>query len=647
VQSVVSYLQQTGFTNVQATSNNLFVTGNATAAQADTAFNTTLQSWSVKGNTLYANSTAAQVPSNLGDTVLSVLGLNNAAVMHGGTQPSDTVPNYLESYTPEGFWKAYDAGSTPTGSKTAVAIFGSGDMTSVVQDLRTEEAADKLPQVPETTVYSGIVSPQVGDDPDEWDMDTQFSTGMAGGVSKLYIYSSTTLTDSDLALSFNHFASDDLAKAGSASFGECEYQAYLDGAMVAWDQIFAEAAAQGQTVFASAGDTGGFCPVAPNNGVPAGVPDTNYPSSSPYVVSVGGTSLFTNSDGSYNNEIAWVAGGGGPSIFEYQPFWQNGIAPPTSETCVEVVACLGKTTPDIAMDADPESGANVYISGQPEGVGGTSLASPLALGVWARLESAHKNAIGFAAPALYGKNGSAGFHDITVGDTGPYPATPGYDLATGLGTFDVSAMNGLFTSTSSGSGSGTTPTLASPACTAFTDPSGDSAPPASTDSGASLDILAGGFSTNGSTLSASLLVRNLLGGPGGTPGIAGDGNVWYITWTFKGTEYFLSAEEPGTTVNTSDPTALPVDYSYGTVGKLATGGTQFNSGGSATGTLDTATNTITITAPLADLGGPASGASLTATGALTYASVGTPAGGLLESADGAGPGSSYTIGKSC
>jgi pseudomonalisin/xanthomonalisin len=96
------------------------------------------------------------------------------------------------------------------------------------------------------------------------------------------------------------------------------------------------------------------------------------------------------------------------------------------------------------MDADPNSGANVYISGQPTGVGGTSLSSPLTLGVWARLESAHGNTLGFAGPLLYAAAGGPAFHDIVLGDTGPYPATPGYDLATGNGTFDVAkAVNSI------------------------------------------------------------------------------------------------------------------------------------------------------------------------------------------------------------
>jgi subtilase family serine protease len=77
--------------------------------------------------------------------------------------------------------------------------------------------------------------------------------------------------------------------------------------MLADDNAFEEAAAQGQTVFNSAGDTGGFCPVGvAENGVPAGVPDVNYPASSPWVVPVGGTTLITSSTGAYSEEIAWL-----------------------------------------------------------------------------------------------------------------------------------------------------------------------------------------------------------------------------------------------------------------------------------------------------------------------------------------------------
>jgi pseudomonalisin/xanthomonalisin len=97
--------------------------------------------------------------------------------------------------------------------------------------------------------------------------------------------------------------------------------------------------------------------------------------------------------------------------------------------------------PDIAMDADAILSPGAYFDGgTPNAQGGTSLASPLALGSWARFESGHGNKLGFAEPLLYAAAGSPGFHDITEGDCEPYPATTGYDFCTGLGSFDVAQM---------------------------------------------------------------------------------------------------------------------------------------------------------------------------------------------------------------
>ncbi|WP_054969345.1 S53 family peptidase [Alicyclobacillus ferrooxydans] len=446
VNAVTSYLNDCGFTNIQVSPNNLLVTASGTAAQVESAFNTKLEQYQLNGQIVYYNTTGAMVPAALANIVGSVLGVNDvvaaASPMQKPSPPSSSgsgsgstvsLPNYPTSYNPQGFQKAYDVGRTPTGGKTNIAIFAEGDLSGVVKDLRTEEKANGLPQVPYSIIQTGIASSDTSG-ADEWDLDTQYSTGMAQNVNHLYIYDATSLTDSDIALEFNKFVTDDLAKAGSASFGEDESFPYLDGAMLVDDEIFAEAAAQGQTVFASSGDTGGFSTVTPTNGVPAGIPDVEYPAASPYVVAVGGTTLITNSDGSYNEELAWLAGGGGQSYWESAPYWQNGVVPTST---------VGKGVPDIAMDADPNSGANVYINGTPTVVGGTSLASPLALGVWARLESSHGNHLGFAAPLLYAQYGTAGFHDITLGDNGPYPATPGWDFATGLGSFDVSQMNNL------------------------------------------------------------------------------------------------------------------------------------------------------------------------------------------------------------
>ncbi|MGA7930371.1 MAG: S53 family peptidase [Candidatus Sulfotelmatobacter sp.] len=461
VQAVTNYLQNSGFTNITVEPNNLLIEANGTAAAAASAFNTSFEQYILKGSLVYANTQPAQVPESLSGTVLAVLGLNTVARM---TTPltvrtaGDCAESVclLNSEAPQGFWQAYDVGSTPTGSKATIAIFIFGSSVGIENDLHVAEQANGLPQVPVQIQQIGITNPSdLGGG--EWQLDSQFSTGMAGTVKKLYIYDVTDPIDADIAQGFNHFVTDNLARAGSASFGECEYGPYLDGAAAIIDGVLLEGAAQGQSVFASTGDTGAACSVLPydTNGDPdSGLPMVSYPASSIYVTGVGGTSLFLDSSGDYSEEIAWAAGGGGIAQFSYCGYWQQNA---------DVLSCEDgdKGVPDIAMDADPyETAATIYYacgsSGpsacEESGVGGTSLSSPLSLGVWARLLSASNNKLGYAPPNLYsfyqpGDYGvgstDPGFHDITVGNNGLYSAGPGWDFTTGLGSFDVSAINAL------------------------------------------------------------------------------------------------------------------------------------------------------------------------------------------------------------
>jgi subtilase family serine protease len=439
VQSVVSYLSNQGFQNIQVEANNLMIAADGTAGAVRSAFNTQLEAYQMNNTPVYANLSTAVVPESLGGIVAAVLGLNNAGVM---SIALPSVPTFPGAYRPANLSTAYDAGSTPTGSKTAIAIFAEGNVSGVISDLRLAEQHNQLPQVPVQIEQVGIQSPDTSG-VDEWDLDTQYSTGMANNVSTLYLYDTTSLSDSDVALMFNRFAAQKLARAGSASFGICEVFPFLDGSMLADDNSFLEAAAQGQTVFASSGDTGSSCAIAVGvNGVPGdGAPMVEYPASSTYSMGVGGTTLLTNGDGTYDQEITWYAGGGGLSQFDGSGFWQ---------AQVNTFSTVGKGVPDVAMDADPNSGVYLWLNGTEQCCyGGTSLSSPLSLGVWARLESAHNNKIGFAGPALY--NGAVpapnaasptGFHDIILGGNGLYTALPGYDLTTGLGTFDISKLNG-------------------------------------------------------------------------------------------------------------------------------------------------------------------------------------------------------------
>jgi subtilase family serine protease len=472
IQSVVSYLQGQGFHNVVAQGQ--LVSADGTAALAAKAFDTTLESFSLSGQNVYVNTKPAFVPAALGGVVSAVLGLNNAAKMTVHPRASAHAVSCLGTAAPTGqcapsfdakdVQSYYDVGSTATGAQTTVAVMAEGDVSQVVSDLRYAENKLGLPAVPTRIITVGLPSTDTAGVV-EWDLDTQSSTGMAQAVSALYIYATTSLTNSDIANEYNTWVAQDAAQLGNSSFGECEYQAFLDGSMRVDDHLFMEAAAQGQTMFASTGDTGSSCALLPTNGVPVvGIPMVEYPATSPYVVGVGGTSAIANAaDASYVGEAAWNAGGGGLSQFENSTSWQQ-----TAQlTSTGLAATNLRGLPDIAMAGDAVAGAyNVYGPNIPGvgdcstgcAIGGTSESSPLAMGAYARLVSAHGGALGYAAPLLYAnyvanQNNAAtvngppptqalgGFHDIITGANGTYTALPGYDYTTGLGTLDITLMN--------------------------------------------------------------------------------------------------------------------------------------------------------------------------------------------------------------
>ncbi len=188
----------------------------------------------------------------------------------------------------------------------------------------------------------------------------------------------------------------------------------------------------------------------------------SFPAISPWVVAVGGTTVVANSDASYAGEAAWNAGGGGLSQFENSSRWQQAVIP----TSTGVAATNLRGVPDIAMAADSLAGAYFIYGANIPGVGdcstgcavgGTSEASPLAMGAYARMMSWTVNSLGYASPWLYrnyvqNQNGATtvtgppptqalgGFHDVITGGNGAYTALPGYDYTTGLGTLDVYTM---------------------------------------------------------------------------------------------------------------------------------------------------------------------------------------------------------------
>jgi subtilase family serine protease len=157
---------------------------------------------------------------------------------------------------------------------------------------------------------------------------------------------------------------------------------------------------------------------------------TQYPAASPYVTAVGGTTLYLNSDNSYNSESAWGGAGSGCSAYEPKPDWQKaGVCGPN------------RTVADVAADADPATGAAVYnttFTGTPKWfqLGGTSLATPIVAGVYALSGNLPPNIWASSLPYMRPGN----LHDVISGTNGSCGGTnlcnaaPGFDGPTGLGT---------------------------------------------------------------------------------------------------------------------------------------------------------------------------------------------------------------------
>src|ERR1700759_2840125 len=448
VGAIRSWAAANHLTVSSVSSNRLLVTLTGSSSQLSSALQTGFERFhSAADGSFFAASKAAHLPASFASSVSSVIGLSSlakvalptpsvrsaSALSAGKSAPSagglPTV-NYPATYTPQQLTSMYDAPSAQTGTGQQLAIMTEGDVSQPKADLATFEKTYGLPAVTWNQINVGTPSTDTSGD-DEWDLDSQYSTAFAPGVSTLNVYVGPSLDDADILTTINKWVTDDIAKQGSCSAGECDLLADASGFTSGLDAVLQQADAQGQTMFFSSGDTGSQCPAVTGvNGVPAGIPDTNYPASSPYGIGVGGTSVLNNNPLS---EVGWYAGGGGLSPIEPTATFQ------ANTKVLGVTAPPTRGVPDVSLDADPESGYDVVVSGSVEGIGGTSASAPSWQGIWARVNGANAG-LGFAGPILYSSGESSAFNDITLGANGAYTAGPGYDLVTGLGTPDISKL---------------------------------------------------------------------------------------------------------------------------------------------------------------------------------------------------------------
>lgn len=427
-QAVADYLAKAGFSNVQIEPNRLLVTADGNVEAAQRAFNTTFVNVTRNGRSSYANDKDVAIPASLQDDVLSVVGLQDVHQMHTMNVRADAAATpalktqSVTGHNPTTFSAIYGGSGVPTASTVTVGIIAEGKLTQTIADLKTFTSKNGL-----STVTTQIVGPGSSDTSGigEWNLDSQDIIGMAGGkVAKMIFYDASSLSNSALTSIINTAVSANAAKVVNVSLGECETDTMQDGSMAADDQLFQTAEAQGQTFSISSGDDG--ADECGDGGV-----TPSYPASSPYVIAVGGTTLNT-SGSTYTSETAWSGSGGSPSTVELRPSWQTAVT--------------GKyrVVPDVAFDADPNSGAIIIVNGSNAQYGGTSLAAPLFTASWARLLAGHST-LGFAGPHIY-KLPAGDYHDVTSGNNGGYSASSGYDYVTGRGSFNLGTVNGNISS---------------------------------------------------------------------------------------------------------------------------------------------------------------------------------------------------------
>jgi len=276
---------------------------------------------------------------------------------------------------------------------------------------------------------------------------------------------------------FKKWATSDTDKVLSVSWGNCE--ARLPAATLkAQEAVFEQANAQGQTVFAASGDNGSTG--CSNNATANARLNVSVPASDPYVIGVGGTSFGLTSN-NVQVEITWNdsdidsgAGGGGVSTQWCMPAYQHQTAIPAivnAHSVKDKKSCASgyfREVPDVAALGDPFFGYAVVADDQWIQVGGTSAATP----VWASIAaltdasgfcSAYRSKGDFLPQTLYAvaakyhsyiyASSPQGLDDVTFGNNdytpsgyggGLYPATRGYDMATGLGSPMVSGLSGLY-----------------------------------------------------------------------------------------------------------------------------------------------------------------------------------------------------------
>lgn len=323
---------------------------------------------------------------------------------------------------------AYQFPTTADGTGQTVAIVELGGAYSPTDlAMFCKGSGIAVPSVTATAVGGASIVADPGGADVEVMLDVEVVAAAAPGAKQLVFFGENS--DAGFLDAFEAAIASG-ACAVSCSWGGPE-SSWTAATMRAYDAVFAKAAAAGVAVFCAAGDSGDL------DGTGRKVAD--FPASSPNVFACGGTRLVLDSSGARLSETPWddsadSATGGGYSKVFARPAWQ----PSTVGS--------HRGLPDLAGNADPNSGYQMVTGGQWATVGGTSAVAPLMAGLWARLCQLNGGPIRNAAELLYA-NPKAFVDIVSGGGRDVYPPSVGWDADSGLGVPVGTALASLLTQT--------------------------------------------------------------------------------------------------------------------------------------------------------------------------------------------------------
>ena len=431
---VEAFAHAHGLTTVEVSLPRRSVVLKGTLRDLETAFNTSVQ----KVNNFRAPSAEVKVPESLSNIITGVFGLDNRPVarpMFQVAKKNSKIVSHAQSsqsFYPNQLAKIYGFPARVSGKGECIGIIELGggfrqkDITNYFKSLKIA-----APAVKAISIDGATNSPTTADGADG---EVMLDIEVAGAVANQALIAVYFAPNSDKgfldAITTAIHDTNNKPSVISISWGAAEVN-WTTQALDNFNEAFKTAAALGVTICVAAGDSGS------RDGETDGKVHVDFPASSPYALACGGTRLQV-SNNKISSETVWndsadSASGGGISTHFPLPDYQAKTNVP-----LEIdTGFKGRGLPDVAGNADPNSGYNVLVDGQKLVIGGTSAVAPLMAGLVALFNQQFKKPLGFIHPQIYAnpalcRDITEGNNKTTSANTG-YVAGPGWDACTGWG----------------------------------------------------------------------------------------------------------------------------------------------------------------------------------------------------------------------